>query len=334
MIWHEAPAPTSQRRTQLFALHCMLQDVAPRQSIAQALPPSEHWRSHVPVRRQSTRQRERLSQSTEHAVLSRQSITRRQPRSPYVTEQLDPLHDSSQHADIDVQVAPQAEQGEEHPAKLVQPSQIAHSVLHERQVSTLRRSASQPLLGSMSQSALVPGHIPQLPELQLPAGHTVEHAPQFIGSVSVFTSHPVLATPSQSAKPELHTNPQTRDVHVAVAFMGPGHGEPHEPQLATSSRRSVSQPLPRPPSQSPKLGSQVSSQEPTSHDPEAFGGSEHTLPHLPQFAASVASSASQPSAAPPMQSPKPLSQLKSHALLTQVGDALAGSAHAMPQPPQ
>lgn len=113
----------------MFALHCMLQEVAPRQSIAQMVPPSEHWKSHVPVRRQSTRQRDRLVQSTEHAVLSRQSITRRQPRSPCVTEQLAPLHVSSQHADIDVQVAPQAEQGEEQPAKLTQLSQIAHSVL-------------------------------------------------------------------------------------------------------------------------------------------------------------------------------------------------------------
>jgi len=49
------------------------------------------------------------------------------------------------------------------------------------------------------------------------------HAPQFVTLVVVLTSQPLLATPSQSAKPVLQVKPQVPPVHLTVALARAGH---------------------------------------------------------------------------------------------------------------
>jgi hypothetical protein len=70
-------------------------------------------------------------------------------------------------------------------------------------------------------------------------------------SVAVFTSQPLEGSPSQSAKPVAQVvTAHALAAQVAVA-LGSAHARPHAPQLAALVRRSVSQPLPAAPSQSP-----------------------------------------------------------------------------------
>jgi hypothetical protein len=77
---------------------------------------------------------------------------------------------------------------------------------------------------------------------------------------------------------------------------------PQAPQLAVSLLRSVSQPLSGSPSQSAYVPVHVGTQAPLLHTvvPLAF---VQAFPQLPQLAADVWVSVSQPSATPPLQSP-------------------------------
>ena len=92
---------------------------------------------------------------------------------------------------------------------------------------------------------------------QVPLPHTcpeaqvVLHAPQLALSLRVFTSQPLAALPSQSAKPALHApmaQPPAR--HTAVALARGPHARPHAPQWSTLLESSASQPLSARPSQS------------------------------------------------------------------------------------
>ena len=109
---------------------------------------------------------------------------------------------------------------------------------------------SQPLAGFPSQSAK-PGvqlvvHVP-LVQAKLwlaPAEQTLPQAPQFLSSVLVFTSQPVLAARSQSRKPGLHAPmPQRPPVQPGVAFAGAKQLLPQRPQLWVSELVSTQAPL-------------------------------------------------------------------------------------------
>jgi hypothetical protein len=82
--------------------------------------------------------------------------------------------------------------------------------------------------------------------------HVVPQPPQFIRSVTSETSHPFAARPSQFAKPPWHdATTHWLDAHAAVA-LAVTQAELHEPQCATSDRRSTSQPSAAIALQSPK----------------------------------------------------------------------------------
>jgi hypothetical protein len=117
---------------------------------------------------------------------------------------------------------------------------------------------SQPLLATPSQSAKPAVHdeIAQLDALQvgvaLASEHFLPHAPQLFGSpVTVLISHPLVATPSQSAYPLAHeTIAQFEEVQAAVALASE-HFLPHAPQLLVSPLAVlISHPLVATPSQS------------------------------------------------------------------------------------
>ena len=63
---------------------------------------------------------------------------------------------------------------------------------------------------------------------------TVPHVPQFEELVCVLVSQPLVALPSQSAKPAEQDDPQRADVHVRVALSTAGQAVPHAPQLSAS----------------------------------------------------------------------------------------------------
>ena len=84
-------------------------------------------------------------------------------------------------------------------------------------------------------------------------GHATPQRPQFAALVERFTSQPLEATPSQSAKPSLQAKPQAPAAQVARAFAGAAQAFPHAPQWATLVAVLVSQPLEAVPSQSPKV---------------------------------------------------------------------------------
>ena len=88
--------------------------------------------------------------------------------------------------------------------------------------------------------------------------HSLLHAPQCTVSVASVTSHPLVATPSQSAKPSAQAMPHTPPAQVAVPWVAL-HASLHEPQWAASVARSVSQP-------SSRL-SALQSTQPSSHAP-------------------------------------------------------------------
>ena len=79
--------------------------------------------------------------------------------------------------------------------------------------------------------------------------HALPHRPQLAVAVSD-ASHPLDASPSQSAYPVAQVNPHAPAAHVAVAFGASGHARPHAPQLAALVAVLVSHPLVASPSQS------------------------------------------------------------------------------------
>jgi hypothetical protein len=95
---------------------------------------------------------------------------------------------------------------------------------------------SQPLTATRSQSALPASHVATA---HAPFTHAavapgrlqrIPHPPQFDASARVFTSQPLAAFVSQSAKPVLHeATVQRPDAQPAVA-PGTTHCDPHAPQ--------------------------------------------------------------------------------------------------------
>ena len=66
----------------------------------------------------------------------------------------------------------------------------------------------------------------------------------------------------------------------------------------------------------------------------AFGGTVQEVPHAPQWAVDVTRFVSQPSAAMPLQSPKPARHVYPHAPAAHVAVALGGIVHEAPHVPQ
>ncbi|MBI5518037.1 MAG: hypothetical protein HY909_29975 [Deltaproteobacteria bacterium] len=141
-----------------------------------------------------------------------------------------------------------------------------------------------------------------------PEGHVLPHPPQCAALVRVSASQPLPGFPSQFPKFVAQVKPQAPPAQVAEAFEGTGHAFPQPPQCAAVVRVSVSQPLPRSESQSPKLVLQVMAQATRAQPGVALARAGHTLPQAPQFDTSVRS-ASQPLVATPSQSPRPVAQV-------------------------
>ena len=72
--------------------------------------------------------------------------------------------------------------------------------------------------------------------------HAAPHAPQLAVDVRRFTSQPLLATPSQSAKPAAQVNPHAPRVHAVVALARAGQVVAHAPQFDTSVWRFTQRP--------------------------------------------------------------------------------------------
>jgi hypothetical protein len=101
----------------------------------------------------------------------------------------------------------------------------------------------------MSQSPKPVAHVsPHAPAAHVavalaPAGHALLQRPQCAVLVCVLASQPLVASPSQLAKPVVQVEPHAPAVHVAVALARAGQATPQRPQLATSVASVTSQPL-------------------------------------------------------------------------------------------
>jgi hypothetical protein len=158
--------------------------------------------------------------------------------------------------------------------------------------------------------------------------------PQLLRSLAAFDSHPVPAAPSQSPNPVAQMIPQRPAAHVGVAFGPVGHAMPHDPQLLTSPSTLTSHPVAAAPSQSVNPLLQTNLHVADEHAGDALGREGHIAPHIPQFRASLAKSASQPLAPLPSQSPKPPRHRYAHVPPLHREVALFGTGHAIPQVPQ
>jgi hypothetical protein len=111
------------------------------------------------------------------------------------------------------------------------------------------------------------------------------------------------------------------------------HALPHIPQLLMVLS-GVSQPLAAIPSQSPKPALHMAITHAPAEQPAVALASVHALPHIPQLAALVRVSTSQPLALLRSQLPKPIWQSASHVPLSQMATALAPAGQRFPQLPQ
>jgi len=118
---------------------------------------------------------------------------------------------------------------------------------------------------------------------------------QLFVAADICRSHPVVAEPSQFAKPGSHApRPHVEPEHEAVACGGVGQTLPHDPQLDVVVR-SVSQPLLSILSQSSKPEAQVvTTHVPVEHEVAVALGNVQATPHPPQ-SVSVVNGVSQPS---------------------------------------
>jgi hypothetical protein len=83
-------------------------------------------------------------------------------------------------------------------------------------------------------------------------GHARLHIPQCVREVLVLVSQPLVALPSQSAKPARHVKPQAPSEHTVVALARAGQAVPQRPQCVVLVFKSTSQPSASIPLQSPR----------------------------------------------------------------------------------
>jgi len=175
--------------------------------------------------------------------------------------------------------------------------------------TSLRVSTSHPSSGDSLQLAYDGAHdaTAQRPSSQTgvacAGAHTRPHAPQLEIDRLVSTSQPLSSRPSQSAEPASQRPMRhTPAEHCAVAWSR-SHTLPQAPQLDGLLAVSTSHPLAVSPSQSAKPGLQApGAQTPSRHCPAALGQAQRAS-QVPQWAALVRRSTSQPLAASPSQSP-------------------------------
>ena len=123
---------------------------------------------------------------------------------------------------------------------------------------------------------------PQVPLAQdaLPLamlGQALPQRPQFEADESA-DSQPLLARPSQLAKPAAQDTPHRPDAQVGEALGAPGQAAPQRPQLAAEVRVSVSHPFAAAPSQSAYSPAQVKPQRsPAQVAAVAFAGTAHAV---------------------------------------------------------
>jgi hypothetical protein len=91
-------------------------------------------------------------------------------------------------------------------------------------------------------------------------------------------SQPVIASPSQSAKPALQAERHTPPTHATDAFGPAVQVAPHAPQFITFESVLASQPFELSPSQSPKPAVHVSPQAPRLHTGVALVAPRQTVP--------------------------------------------------------
>jgi len=175
----------------------------------------------------------------------------------------------------------------------------------------------------------------QAPAVQVPlAGHARPHMPQCWTLVAVAASQPLAALPSQLAKPAAQVpTPHAPATQVAVPLVAV-QARLHMPQWVRLVRVSTSQPLAGLPSQSAKPALQAPIAQVPAAQMAAALGKLHARPHMPQWAALVRVSASQPLAALPSQLAKFAAQaVRVQAPAVHAPVPLAG-AQARPHAPQ
>ena len=134
------------------------------------------------------------------------------------------------------------------------------------------------------------------------AEHTRPQAVQLRLSSLRFVSQPLTARRSQSPKPAAQLSAHIPATHVGVEFGRAGHAIPHDPQLATVSRRLASQPFAGSLSQFPKPWLHAMNEHaPATHMDVALENAQ-LFPQRPQWRLLVVSAVSQPVAAMPSQS--------------------------------
>jgi hypothetical protein len=201
-------------------------------------------------------------------------------------------------------------------------------------------AASQPLAAAPSQSPKPAAQRttvqapPRQPLAAAPArAQTVPQAPQLVGSTAVLVQNAVAPAP-QVVLPAPQVAPQAPAEQTWPA----AHAAPHDPQLALSVRVLVSQPSAATPLQSAKPAAQApagTTHAPATHAWVVTLGSAQAAPQAPQLVAAVWVSASQPSAATPLQSPKPAAQRTMlHTPAVQPAVVVLGGAQTVPQAPQ
>jgi hypothetical protein len=221
-------------------------------------------------------------------------------------------------------------------------ARAGHTVPHVPQWVALDRvSTSQPVPVTASQSAKPAAQVAtaQAPMVQaataLARAQALPHAPQWAALLASVTSQPLLATPSQSAKPARHAPPpHTPAAQRACWLPVIAQAVPHTPQFVAELAVSTSQPLPATPSQLPKPAAQARAHAPSTQAGAALVCDGHRLPQRPQLVAALRRSVSQPLAASASQSPKPAAHAMPHTPAAQVGVALAPAGHTLPHAPQ
>src|SRR5262249_16323849 len=117
----------------------------------------------------------------------------------------------------------------------------------------------------------------------------------FFGSDASVASHPFVASLSQLSRPESHWKPHVPFEHVDVEFPGAEQLTPHPPQLLVSVRYDTSHPFVASLSQSTKPEPHwMALHEPFAQVPDEFGPAVQTVPHPPQFLASLSLAVSHP----------------------------------------
>jgi hypothetical protein len=211
------------------------------------------------------------------------------------------------------------------------------------------------------QSAKPEAHAPieQLPPAHVAAAfgklQPAPQVPQFATEVWVLVSQPLVATPSQSAKPARHTEQVPSLPHPRLSAAGQSASEQHarhaDPQqmvpppqsvwlhvppahrsllhgLPEAHCESLQQAAHTPPPQS--RSPPVHTQWPDTHACPA----PHAVPHAPQLFTSLVVSTSQPSEAMALQSANPVSHVNPHAPIAHVAVPCATVEQTAPQPPQ